>query len=130
MRTSTALPMSPLRRSGEAALARNCFSAWAGNHFRGWRSKSGLSLGGSGGGAGGLTRAEENGRRATAARAGDGGPRGVHLGEAEEEVEGTDGVPGLEPHDALQVRFGLRRVEAPVFGGVHLRALLGEGVNQ
>lgn len=72
---------------------------------------------------------EKHGLGAASAGSGDGGAGGVDLGKGEKEVEAADGVPGLDAHDVLEVGFGLRTVEAPVFDGVHLGALFGEFVD-
>ncbi len=72
---------------------------------------------------------QQHGLGAAAACAGDRGALRIDLGQAQQEVQSADRVPGLEPHDALDVRLRLRTVEAPVPGRIHLGALLGEGVD-
>ena len=74
-------------------------------------------------------RGEEHRLRAAAARARDGEAGRVDVGQAEHEVDAADEVERLQAHHALEVGFRLSAVEAPALGAVHLRALLGELVD-
>ena len=51
-------------------------------------------------------------------------PLGIHIGQAGQEIQAPDRVPGLQPHDALETQFRLGADEAPAPGAVHVRPLL------
>ena len=51
-------------------------------------------------------------------------PLGIHIGQAGQEIQATDRIPGLQPHDALETQFRLGADEAPTPGTVHVRPLL------
>ena len=69
---------------------------------------------------------EEHRLRAAAAGAGHRQAGRVDLGQRQQEVHAADRVQGLEAHHVLEVGLGLRAVESPAIGSVHLRPLLGE----
>ena len=71
-------------------------------------------------------RRQEHRLRTAAAGAGHREAGRIDFGKGEEEVDAADRVQGLQSHHALQVGFGLGAVESPAFGAVHVRALLGE----
>jgi hypothetical protein len=68
--------------------------------------------------------------RAAAAGPGHGNAVGIDFRQGEKEVERANGVQRLQPHDALEVRLGLRAEQAPILDRVHLGPLPGKPMHQ
>ena len=73
---------------------------------------------------------QQHGLSSATTGSGDGHALRIHLRQLQQEVERPHRVPGLETHDALEMRLGLRTIKPPVLGGVHLGPLFSEAVDQ
>ena len=56
-------------------------------------------------------------------------PRGIDIRQRRNEIQGADGVPRLQAHGRLQMRFGLGTEQSPALRLVHFRALGLEAVD-